>query len=328
MRPYARLAVILYALIACPAAAQVGFQHLSIPDPKGPAVEIGVWYPTDVPPTRSYAELLPQDATNDAPVTGQRMPLVVISHGNGGSYAGHADTAIALAKAGFVAAALTHTGDNWRDQSRALAVADRPRQLKLLTDYMLTAWPGHGRVDPDKVGAFGFSSGGFTVLVAAGGVPNLLRLADHCRAHPGFFDCGLAARHPMPADASMIWTHDPRIKVVVSAAPALGFTFDKDGLAALRQPLQLWRAADDRILPSPYYVEPVRAALPTPPEDQLAPGAGHFDFLSPCSPELRKAAPAICISAPGFDRAAFHADFNAKVVAFFQRRMGGATTAP
>lgn len=321
MRTHVRLAFLICLAITTPAAAQVGFQRLSIPDPTGPSVEIGVWYPADAAPAPGAVDVAPQLVSDGAPAKGARLPLVVMSHGNGGSYASHADTAQALAKAGFVAAALTHTGDNWRDQSRALAMPDRPRQLKLLTDYMLTAWPEHGRIDPAQVGAFGFSSGGFTVLVAAGGVPNLGRIAAHCRAHPAFYDCQLTARHQMPADATTVWIHDTRIKAVVSAAPALGFTFGPEGLAGVRQPLQLWRATDDTVLPHPFYAEAVRLALPSPPDYQLAPGAGHFDFLSPCSPALRKAAPMICVSAPGFDRASFHADFNAKVVAFFAARL-------
>ena len=131
----------------------------------------------------------------DAPVEGTGLPLVVISHGHGGSYAGHLDTATALANAGFVVAALTHNGDSWRDQSRPTAIWERPRQLKLLTDYMLGAWSDHERLDANRVGAFGFSAGGFTVLAAAGGEPDLRtlprslqgasrlrRLSDHGRA--------------------------------------------------------------------------------------------------------------------------------------------------
>lgn len=74
----------------------------------------------------------------------------------------------ALAQAGFVVATLTHTGDNWRDQSRATDVVDRTRQLSVLIDHMLGQWEGRAGIDASKVGAFGFSAGGFTVLAAAG----------------------------------------------------------------------------------------------------------------------------------------------------------------
>jgi predicted dienelactone hydrolase len=314
---------LLLLLVTAPLArAAVGFQHFTIPDPAGPPIEVGVWYPTDAAPQPTRLELFTDPLATDAPVEGRGLPLVVISHGNGGSYAGHHDTAYALAEAGFVAAALTHTGDNWRDQSRATDSWERSRQLKVLTSYMLADWRDHDRIDPAKVGAFGFSSGGFTVLVAAGGEPDLATIAPHCQAHPDFYDCRLIARHPPNRPAELAWTHDPRIKAVVAVAPAVGFAFDARGLAGVRQPLQLWRAEDDHILPHPFYAEAVRTALPVPPEFHVVHGADHYDFLAPCSPELARVNREICTSPAGFDRTAFHADFNREVVGFFRRTLG------
>lgn len=80
-------------------------------------------------------------------------------------------------------------------------------------------------------------------------------------------------------------------------------------------PVQLWQAGEDAILPAPFYVEPVRAALVPPPEFHRVPGAGHFDFLAPCNGGW-PAPPIICTSATGFDRTAFHTSFNAEVVRF------------
>ena len=261
------------------------------------AVEIGVWSPTGASATP--------------------RPLVVISHGNGGDYRGHEDTARALAAAGFVVASLTHTGDNWRDQSGATDVARRPRQLSLLIEMMVA----EGGVDPDRIGAFGFSAGGFTVLTAAGGEPDLTRIATHCQNHPDFYDCRLISARGIPAADQTAWTRNPRIKAVVAAAPALGFTFTSEGLAGVTQPLQLWQAEHDQVLPAPYYVEPVRAALPRTAEFHLVPVAGHFDFLPPCSPQLAASAPMICVATPDFDRAAFHDHFNAEIVRFFRRTL-------
>jgi predicted dienelactone hydrolase len=82
-------------------------------------------------------------------------------------------------------------------------------------------------------------------------------------------------------------------------------------------PVQLWRAGDDHILPSPDYAEAVRDALPRKPEYHVVPGAGHFDFLAPCSEALARVAPDICSDDGGFDRAAFHRSFDREVVRFF-----------
>ncbi len=46
---------------------------------------------------------------------------------------------------------------------------------------------------------------------------------------PLFEDCQIVERHPLPLDAAIVWAHDPRIKAVVSAAPALGFAFGRTG---------------------------------------------------------------------------------------------------
>jgi predicted dienelactone hydrolase len=318
------IAQVFAAFIAAAAGhahAAVGFQHFSINDPQGPPIEVGVWYPTGAAPKLEPIESNQQMVAHDAAVEGTGLPLVVISHGHGGSYAGHFDTATALANAGFVVAALSHNGDSWHDPSNPTAVWERPRQLKLLTDYMLGAWSDHGRIDADRVGAFGFSAGGLTVLLAAGGEPDLRTITDHCKAHPAFEVCQIVDQHPLPLDTDIVWTHDPRIKAVVSAAPALGFAFDNKGLAAVRRPVQLWRAEDDQILPHPYYAEAVRLALPNPPETHIVADAGHYDFLPPCSAKLATRVPAICTSKPGFDRAAFHERFDHDIVAFFTRTL-------
>ena len=309
------------AAATIPAHAAVGFQHFSIGDPQGPPIEVGVWYPTGAAPKPEAIESNQQMVARDADVEGTNLPLVVISHGHAGSYAGHLDTATALAGAGFVVAALTHNGDSWHDQSNPTAIWERPRQLKLLIDYMLGAWSGHERIDASRVGAFGFSAGGWTVLVAAGGEPDLRTITDHCKAHPAFEVCQILKQHPTALDSKIAWTHDARIKAVVSAAPALGFAFGSRGLAAVRQPIQLWRAEDDQILPYPYYAEAVRLALPKPPEMHVVANAGHYDFLTPCSAKLATRVPAICASRPGFDRAAFHERFDDEIVAFFRRTL-------
>lgn len=309
------------ALLAAQAQAAVGFQHFTIPDPEGKAIEVGVWYPTDAAPKAERLELDSQTVATDAPVRGGHLPLVVMSHGHGGSYAGHVDTARALAEAGFVAAALTHTGDNWADMSMGTRIWERPRQLKVLTDYMVSGWRDRGHVDAGRIGAFGFSAGGFTVLVEAGGEPDLHKVEGHCRDHPQFETCAIVRSQPLPFDTKVSWTHDLRIKAVVSAAPAIGFTFDRESLKNLRQPVQLWEAENDQVLPAPYYAEPVRDALPSKPDFHVVPNAGHYDFIQPCSPAFAKAVPMICQGAPGFDRAAFHAEFNREIVEFFQRTL-------
>ncbi|HZZ25254.1 MAG TPA: hypothetical protein VFE60_23025 [Roseiarcus sp.] len=64
--------------------------------------------------------------------------------------------------------------------------------------------------------------------------------------------------------------------------------------------------------------------LPMKPDFHVAPNSQHFDFLAPCSADLAKMVPTICADGHRFDRAAFHTEFNADVVAFFLEHLGGA----
>jgi predicted dienelactone hydrolase len=304
-------------------AANAGFRVLSEPRADGQApVEVGVWYPTDAAPAHMALGSWGHTVAAGAPVVGDHLPLIVMSHGNGGFFGSHADTAEALAEAGFVVAALTHPGDNYKDQSRATAMADRPAALSALIGWMLESSPLKAKLDPDRVGAFGFSSGGFTVLAAAGGEPHLSRVPAHCQAHPDNFDCKLTASRPIPADAlTARWVHDPRIKAVVSAAPALGFTYGADGLKDIKVPLQLWKASDDEILPGDEYAEAVHRDFGRPHDYHVVRGARHFDFLTPCDSTPPPNLQYLCASQAGFDRQAFHRDFNAAVTRFFAAQL-------
>ncbi len=321
MRVLMQVLGVILVLVAQTARAQtVGFQTSTIPVTGSVPIPVNIWYPSNAPARQQSLGLFEQVVALEAPVEGTKLGLIVISHGNGGTKDGHYDTALALAKKGFVVAALEHTGDNYRDQSRATDMLNRPRELHRLIDYMLSDWAGHTAIDRQRVGAFGFSSGGFTVLAAAGGEPDLSLVAAHCAAHPKFFDCSLLSAHPKSPPTEEAAQHDTRIKALVVAAPALGFTF-AHGLAGVTQPVQLWRADDDHILPAPDYADAVRRALPKPPEFHAVPRADHFDFLAPCTPRLAKIAPPICTSEPGFDREAFHKSFNDAVVNFFEAQL-------
>lgn len=305
-----------------------GFQKLEIPNGNEPALDLGIWYPTDAPIVAGGAEPFEKGiAAPNAPLRGHNIPLIVISHGGGGTFESHYDTAVALARAGFVVAAVSHRGDSGADQSQVLKLWRRPMQLQRVITYMLQSWSNHEQLDPQSIGAFGFSNGGFTVLVAAGGVPDLRKTSEYCRVNPSHDLC--EALHKGGVSSATVfndvpphaWIADPRIKAIVVAAPAFGFAFDKAALKDVHVPVQLWGAANDRHQPKPWFEDVVHASLPTPPEYHVVPGAGHYDFLPPCSAHLASILPTICVDPTGFDRAAFHQNFNAQVIRFFRTNL-------
>ncbi len=302
-----------------------GFQIVTVPVASDQPMQLAIWYPSAATPSVTSMGLGVQTVATNAEIKGSSLPMVIISHGTGGSAFSHFDTALTLANAGFIVAAVTHPGDNYADKSRSVLVLERPRHVTRAIDYLLADWPEHGRIDPLRIGMFGFSAGGFTTLVSAGGKPDFSMIGPHCATHQGDFACKLLSGQKGPAP-KMVFNaadglKDTRLRAAVVAAPALGFTFGGDGLRDVQIPIQLWRAEDDTLLPHPWYAEVVRQSLPVTPEYHVATKAGHFDFLSTCSERLAAAAPEICASQLGFDRGAFHEQFNAAVLAFFTRTL-------
>jgi len=306
-------------VLSLPASA-AGLQRLEVPASGGAAANIGaVWYPCAQPAGLVPMRRIMVRGVKDCPVDGEKLPLVVISHGFNGWFGGHHDTAAALADAGFVVAAITHTDEFGRAWQTG-----RPAAIKRLIDHMLERWPERGRIDARRIGFFGFSRGGYTGLVLVGGVPDFWRIVRHCQAVSSDPICrptsaprqrsGRPTARPKP-----VYTHDPRIKAAVIAAP-LGVVFGRDQLKSVSVPIQLWGATKDERATFAYNADAVAKALPTKPDFQVV-ETGHFAFLAPCGERQAAAVPALCRDADGFDRAAFHERFNAAVVAFFKTHL-------
>jgi len=312
-------------MLGATAALSAGFEQVMVPDPEGAPLEAGIWYPSKATAAPQRLGLFEQTVADGGAVAGRDLPLIVMSHGTGGSFEGHYDTALALADAGFVVAAVTHTGDNYREQTRFGRLENRPRHIKVLIDYMLASWRHHDALDPSRIGMFGFSAGGFTALVVIGGTPDMSTVAPYCAAHVDEWSCRMLKERKINVSANMTkqwnWVHDRRIVTAVIASPALGYAFSAEALSPVTVPIQLWRGDSDEILPHPNYAQAVYDRLPLKPEYHVVPNAGHFAFLAPCTPSLAAVAPEICRDPTGFDRAAFHREFNPAVVAFFKAKL-------
>jgi len=115
-------------------------------------------------------------------------------------------------------------------------------------------------------------------------------------------------------------TSDPRIKAAVLADPGAVF-FSIGSFAAVKVPVQLWASEHGNEFVTSESVAAVDRNLPAKHEYHVVPNAGHNTFFL-CPPALVKAVPESCTDAPGFDRAAFHEQFNADVLAFFRANLG------
>ena len=304
-------------------AAAAGFAAIEVPaDGTGPTIQAMVWTPCTTPPADvGLGPYVVRGVRDCAIPAGRRLPLVVISHGQGGSMLGHHDTAVALADAGFVVVSLAHPGDNFGDDAAAQQLEifeSRPRDVSRVVTFMLDDWPHRQVIDGDSVGVFGFSRGGYTALALAGAVPGASASAGRLCNRWWSLVMPLC-RRIRGGDATLEPAADPRIRAAVVVDPLN--LFDAAGLRNVRVPVQLWASELGGDGVALAHVEEIRVGLPAPPEYHVARGAGHFAYLAPCPPALQESARRICEDPDGFDRNAWHLRMNAFVVEFLRQHL-------
>lgn len=275
-----------------------------------------IWSPCASAPEETRIGPFLLSALRDCPIPAGKYPLIVISHGFGGTFFSHRDTAAALAEAGFIVVAINHPGDNAINLEREgerFALTRRPSDTTRLLDYMLTSWAEAASIDAMRIGVFGFSRGGYTALVLAGGVADFARVKLPCPPEA----TAACAQMLEKIIASKQASADPRVKAVVVADPLNAFP-DRNAVKNVGIPVQLWSSERGGDGVAPQDMVRLSDDLPAKPEYRTVQGAGHFSFIAPCPAEMENALPQICGDAPGFDRVTFHQAFNTDVVRFFR----------
>lgn len=167
------LALMIMVTGVCAATADqqtffAGFIHVTVQDVE--PFDATVWYPTKASEAPFKAGPFVIAAARGAEIAeGAPFPAVLLSHGRRGSPLGHRDLAAHLARDGFIVIAPTHVGDTSgelhaspRPQQQILV--DRPRQARLAIDRILSDRRFSEKIDATRIGAIGFSAGGYTVL--------------------------------------------------------------------------------------------------------------------------------------------------------------------
>jgi predicted dienelactone hydrolase len=309
-------------------------------------IRITLWYPStaaeqalDVGPPAGPI-LLAGAVAADAPFAdAARHPLVLVSHGFGGTARGMAWFGTALARAGYVVVAVDHPGTNAVDgvtAEGAYAPWERPRDLQAALDKVLADPALAAHIYKDRIGVAGFSLGGFTSLVELGARPDFDQFRAFCdgpnrdaicnpqieypvdmRKQPGVLaEPGMAA---LAADQKADLA-DPRVKAAFLIAPAVIQGIDFDSLRRLHLPVAIALGAADTVAPPKTNGELAAKLIPGATIDVL-PGVGHYDFLPPCGPRGSVLPAAYCAEQPGVSRQAAHDRVTAEAVAFFDRAL-------
>lgn len=311
---------------------------------KARALHTVIWYPTDAN-ARAEAQwigppIIPffnaGSAAPDAPPSvGARRPLILLSHGNGGSGLGLAWIGSALAAHGYVVAAVDHPGNNSNDGTTVEGFALfwlRAVDLRAVLDAILADKVFGDLIDLSRIGAAGHSFGGYTVIAAAGGIaePSLLETfcrspeADSLCTQPGLSELRNQRMARLSSDPDFRQRYndssksylDKRIRAVLAMAPGPGPVFTPNSLRDIAIPISIVAGSADDVTPSRTGAEALAKAIPNA-SLKLFPGAGHFVFLNTCTRMGRLLLRVPCGDPSGVRRQNVHADTIKLAIAFF-----------
>jgi predicted dienelactone hydrolase len=173
--------------LAKPGPYPVGVQTMTFVDQnrKGRELVTEVWYPAATPPEKQSASAEIATALRDAPSErkGAPYPLILYSHGHGGSRTELIYFAYHLTSHGFVVAAMDHPGDTIYPPFDAV---DRPLDILFVLDQFAKLTKGDlaGIIDSEHSGVAGYSEGGLTTLEVTGAQRDPIYHADWCAKYP------------------------------------------------------------------------------------------------------------------------------------------------
>lgn len=310
-----------------------------------------IWYPVDPsvpamahdigPPGHAIFQSHP--AAVDAPLSAAqaRYPLLLLSHGTGGSADSLDWLGAGLAAAGYVVAGVNHPGNNALEPMTLEGFVlwwERALDMSEVLDGVLADPTLGPHIAHDRIGAVGFSAGGYTVLELAGARTSLQAFKDFCASPAADPNCqppemsrikagGSTLSAPSPEMAASMSRsgasyRDERIKAVFAIAPGIGQAFDANSFADVQIPVAMVAGSADPIAPVKTNIEHIAGFLPRA-SVTLLPGAGHYTFLDICVAAMAESLAQVCKDSAGVDRAVIHARTIDLAIGFFAETLPG-----
>lgn len=347
----ARLAAALCLLLPVPALAAVGEQHRVAVQPSAMLrdaqhrsdLRITVWYPAAAgAPTRSID--IPPEAPEfkvgsvaaDAPFADtSRHPIILLSHGFGGSARIMGWFGLALAEHGYVVVAVDHPGNNGIEpltKEGAVLWWDRADDLKTALATVLADPKLKDHLDAARVGVAGFSIGGLTALVAGGAKTDPNRMIQFCHEHPADGTCKPQREFALSPDDAVATLASPalaterkrarddhsvpEVKAIFAMAPVVQ-PLTPASLRVIREPVVILAGADDVTVPPATHALIAKRLIPGA-KVTILPDVTHYSFLATCSGSAAKEVP-VCRDATNQETA--HRLAIRAAIALFERAL-------
>ena len=281
----------------------VGSRYIQVKDETNDiSFPVLVQYPTHQPSSPATFGPYTMDISTNARILEGHFPLVIISHGNGGSHLLYRTISTYLEKSGYVVVMIEHYGNNRDNNELERSIVNlqyRPRHVSLTIDKLLSENAFGQSLILDKIAIIGHSFGGYTALALAGGTP---------------------------------WTqtgnkvevqNDPRIKALVLMAPAAAYYTPEGSLDKVNIPILLLVAEHDQFIPKKWAAEIVINGVPDKSKltVRTIDNAGHFSFISPFPTTMKSPTFLPSTDPDGFDREEFHRQLPTEILNFLNDKL-------
>ena len=273
----------------------------------------------------------------DSPST---FPLILLSHGTGGAAMQMMWLGRELAAEGYIVAAVDHHGNTAAEESfdpRGFRMPwERARDMSAVLDSLLgdQNWGPH--IDKERIGAAGFSLGGYTVTALIGGKADFDKFQAFCESKFRDATCEEQSENPNAAaefqamidsnpalarrmaDAGNDFS-DSRFRAAMTFAPALAQVFTDESLESINTPYLTIVGTEDKVAPASTNAEHLASRIKGAELIKIN-GANHYAFLNLCNRRGQKYV-AVCKDEKGFERSNIHAQSLAEASAFFSETL-------
>ena len=236
-----------------------GYQSQRIvDDARKRPIHLDIWYPTTSLPEEPHRYGLSVGrVVNGGQLAGDKLPVVLLSHGAMGAASNYSWLAEHLARHGYVVLGVSHLGESpvfgadSLDPASVSRFGDRTRDIDVALSYLLERSSFSARLDVARLAAIGHSSGGATVLMLAGAPFSAADLASYCVSDARKQDKG--CQYPVSGtnqEANQVPVPSSRrLRALVTMDPAVGPGFSERGLRAVTIPTLVIGSVRNDFLP-------------------------------------------------------------------------------
>lgn len=329
----------LYAQLDEEQIKNIGQRKLSFfDDSRDRKLVTEIWYPTSDSLTESDKIFTPfkrNYTINNAKLSNTKLPLILFSHGSGGNRLSLEWLAQALAMKGYIVASVDHWG-NTHDHKIGIEFIkpwERPLDISFVLTKLLEDTLFGEIIDSGRIGALGFSFGGYTVMALAGAVLDYPTLLAYYETDEGRKDLNEIREFPnlyeRLQDHSFIeltraipTLKDGRIRSFFALSPgtAPGFK-DESQFKEVTDPVFIVGCRSDQVAPVAKYARHYHSLIKQSEYFEFSGDVGHYVMLAEANDEVKKEAPEVFVDAPSVNRGEVHQKVVYLAVDFFNKHL-------